>query len=67
MFVGYCPNEGGKLFEVPNFEAFSEPSPIKLTCQHCQTVYKVTHKGEDILFREKSLPASAAIKAEKYG
>ena len=67
MFVGYCPNDGGKLFEVPNWEAFSEKSPIVLNCRHCGTDYKIIHKGADILYRAKGQPSTENIKAEVYG
>lgn len=67
MYRGYCKNDGGVLFDVPNFEAFSEKRPIILTCQHCGNEYKIVHKGADIEYRLKDEPATEAVKAEKYG
>lgn len=67
MYRGTCINDGGTLFEVPNFEAFSEKRPIRLTCQHCGAQYKVTQTKDDILYRLKDQPASESIAAEKYG
>ncbi len=67
MYRGACPNDGGTLFEVPSFAAFSEKRPICLTCQHCGESYIISHKGDDIYYRRKGQPATEAMTAEKYG
>jgi hypothetical protein len=67
MYRGTCPNDGGTLFEVPGFDAISEKRPVELTCQHCQTMYKIIHKGQNILYRPKGDPATNNITAEIYG
>ena len=68
-FEGKCKNPDCEqlLFQVPDFEAFSEKRPVTLTCRGCGTPYLIVHKGSDILYRVKGEPSSEAIAAEKYG
>jgi len=76
MYRGYCREDKQVLFDVPNFEAFKKKPPnlavkldsrVFLTCRHCGLVYRIVHKGVEILYRLKGQPATENIEAEKYG
>lgn len=69
MQRGYCPNDGGTLFDVPNFQHISEKRPVELICQGCGSRYEIRHNPKTgvIYYRAAGARASENIAAEQYG
>lgn len=61
-----CQDCGEQLFDVPNFETFKEPAPVKLNCRGCGQEYLISEdKNGDVVYKRPGWKKTK--KANRYG